>query len=227
MIDQQKAKRLKFFVILFGFLGSFSIIVMVFMPQPDYQSDLSRADPTLGSPRVDEIAETLASGEPYVDPLLESTLGQEMLTDDVRSAADAAGTPVHLVVASLSAADSINDPEVLLSRIVHAVDRDGLFVFIDQDSRSTYEFRKQGRTTSIHLADMFGEVDESILVSAFESVDNEAGDGASSDDDPNSLAARTMTGAWFGATLSVPIWYLMKLIRWAARRNRSYLEGFS
>lgn len=223
-------KGLKVYAIVVGFLGSLGVLTVVFMPQSSFEPDTSitYADPAVGSPRVDEIVERLDSDEPYVDPLVAPTVAEEVLTDDVREAAAAADTPIHLVVAPLSRADSVNDLDVLLGRIVHAADRNGLFVLINQEKRVSYELRKQGRPTAIHLSDMFGEVDEEILRATFEKIDSKAADAVPhSADGGDGLVAKVWTGVLFGATLSVPIWFLMKLIRWAARRNRSYLEGFS
>lgn len=220
---------LKYYLIIGAFLGSIAFVVALFMPQIIYEGDSSTyADRSVGSPRIDEIVASFDDNEPYVDPLLVAPMAERLLTDEVREAAAEADTPVHLAVASLSAADSNRSPDVLLARLVHAADRDGLFVLIDQDKRATYELRKDGEAATLHLSEMYGEISADSLRDTFVSLDEEA-EGAYSTGlgDGPSWLERVWSGISFGVMFSVPIWFLMKLVRWAARRNRSYLEGFS
>ncbi|KQY63586.1 MULTISPECIES: hypothetical protein [unclassified Nocardioides] len=224
-----KIHMLKWYLVVGSFIASMVWIIVLFNSQDVYQdpyADESVADVTVHTPYEEEAAAALREKSVYVDPVLRDTVWSSLETSGVRDEIAGSTSPIFLV-ASPRFGYSLEGEEVLLARIADATDRVGIYLLLDQtgvvaqhhvrghDDESIYLYPQTGDTSELGVRAMIRDTDHSVQ----EQVKG-------SDDESGWANSPVMLGSFMGLTFAVPLWYLMKLIRWSARRDRSYLKGF-
>lgn len=108
---------------------------------------------------------------------------------------------------------------VFLARIAEEIGEDGLYLLLDQNRFASYYFRglemeglyendPTAPQTAASLARSIDQTSEAVL------------------EGQKFRIAPVIYGVAVGVMLSIGLWYLIRLVRWSMRRNRSYLEGF-
>lgn len=228
-VDRWKLKLGKFYLILFCCVGAITTLIILFSGSGSWEDSpdpLAVADVSEHSAYVDEIASELSKDPVFVDPLLVDAVGESLRSEQVRSAIAASHTPVFIVALATSGHELERD-RVLLARIADAVGRDGVYLIVDEDRR----------IDEIGVGDGFDDrtlflvspspdiLDAGSMAHMVNEVDG-AVDQVSGDGDDGLGNNPFWAGGMLGLTFAVPLWYLMKFIRWSARRDRSYLKGF-
>lgn len=227
--DKWKLKLGKFYLILFCCVGAISTLIILFSDGgswDDSPDPLAVADVTAHSAYVDEIASELSKDPVFVDPLLVDSVGEALQSEQVRSAIEASDTPVFVVALATFGYEFDRDL-VLLARIADAVGRDGVYLIVDEDRRVDEIGVGDGfdDQTLFLVAPSPDILDAGSMAHMVNEVDG-AVDQASGDDGDGFGNNPFWAGGMLGLTFAVPLWYLMKFIRWSARRDRSYLKGF-
>lgn len=210
---------------LFGLSTILAVIglVWLFTPQvtkervnPDPEADLAAT-----SPRTDAIVEALVADRVYVDPLLKATVGT-LVDGEVRAAMADSDTPVHVVVAPDFRGDEIaGNAQVLLARLAHQVGEDGYYFLVDDAGEMHSWFEDEQRRSS-YYPEGEGPAGDGRLAAAVAGVDDQV-----EVHEPGWLEKPISVGLLAGVLASFPLWCLLLLVRWAARRRGRYLRGFS
>ena len=215
---------LKYFAVGLCSIGALVWVLILFSSSHSYESPVrATADPGERTPYISEIATQLSKNPVYVDPVLRPDLGESLVTDEVRNAVGTSKNAVFLIVTPQFRGDGINgDQEVFLSRVSNSVGRDGVYLLVDQELRARYVL-EDDHNRRLYLPGAFEQQSAESLRQLIEEVDEEL-TGAGGGNGPFDNAV--FLGLVMGGVFSVPIWFLLQLIRWSARRDRSYLAGF-
>lgn len=220
-----KSKQGKVVLVVLCTLGSIGWLAALFTPGFSFEAerDQGTTDVSAHTPYVEDLAARLRADPVHVDPLLAGSVGEKVITDEVRSAIRGSKHPIYLVAMPVFRGDGIDgDPQVFLAKLANAVDRRGTYLLVDQTTRGSAHYRGEGDAT-IYLPSIF---DEQTATSMLKVVDEVAERAPEADPEENWFDNPVAQGLIMGAMFSVPLWYLLRLIRWSARRDRSYLKGF-
>ncbi|WP_067428413.1 glycosyltransferase family protein [Nocardioides jensenii] len=224
--SEVKLKGVKWFFVGLCTLSSIGWIFLLFTADTVFERsdhDEPVADVGLRTPYVDEVAAALRADAMYVDPLLADTVGHFVDTDGVRAAVEASETPVFVSAVPTQGFEP-QDDRVLLSRIASATDRDGVYLLYDE--RGHVEYLKRGLGERLYLYPDYESSSETAVRTLVEAVDDAVENERERDKGSDYTESPLVMGGFMGLTFAVPLWYLMKFIRWSARRDRSYLKGF-
>ena len=222
-VNRLKITMTKVYLIGACFLASFVWLIMLFSNDPvQDQNDPYTIDVTQHSTYVEQAAAQLSKDRIYLDPLLEAGVGQWAVADDVRAAMSASDTPIYLAVTPLAGDARLDEGDALLARLADAVGQPGMYLTVDQQGRARSLYMREdprflylslngGRESTYSLKQFIDGVDGAV------SEQEEAQKGQ---------LDNAYLGVFMGLTLSVPLWFLMRFLRWSAQRDRSYLKGF-
>lgn len=228
MIDRRtkvRAKQLKWGLVGVCFLGTAAWVLALFMPQHDFDTE-DRPTVELGEPTayVEDLVGRLEEDPVYVDPLVASTVGETVVTDEVRAAVDASDTSIYVLALPLESGNRNGGAaDVLLARVMDAMDEDGFYVLVGQDGNVTTDLLDE-EERSIYVPIRLDPTGDQ-LADALGTVDGEVDDAVGSTGE-EFFTSPLWTGLVMGVMFSVPVWFLGKLVRRAARSDRSYLKGF-
>lgn len=229
-LEVWKKKLGKFYFVMFCCIGAATTLIVLFSDEVSFEATpnpLALADVSVHSDHVTEIASALEKSPVFVDPLLADTVGRSVDADEVRSAIDASDTPVF-VVATPTFDEGTGANELLLARIADAADREGVYLLLGEEGRIDHVahemrfdrqrlFLQRGLNDAVDAPAVAG-----VVLQIDEAVDDALERQQTDDGGDNPF----WLGVLMGVCFSVPLWYLMKFIRWSARRDRSYLKGF-
>lgn len=207
------------------FVGSAAWLLVLFMPQHDVETE-DRPEVELGEPTpyVEDLAAALERDPVYVDPMLASTIGKRMVTDDVRAEVDDADTSIYVLVLPVEDGNRNGGAkDVLLARVMDAMGVDGFYVLVDQHGQVTTDLADE-ENRSIYLSIPMNATGDQVA-EALGTVDGEV-DDAVEQMDGGFFTSPVWVGIVMGVMFSVPVWFIGKLVRRAARSDGSYLKGF-
>lgn len=225
-----RKKSAKFYLVGMCTLVSLGWIYLLFSDSATYEpreDPLAVADVSQHSPYVEEVAGQLSRDPIYVDPVLTGTIGRGVDTERVRSAIEDCETPVHLMV--LATQGMTVEDKVLAARIADALDRDGVFLAFDESGRSLDVVRGldlEGNVIFLPSTSAYSFNEEAVLdvIAEIDTAVHRKQESLAEQD--SFVASPFVLGLFLGLSFAVPLWYVMKFIRWSARRDRSYLKGF-
>lgn len=226
-----RKKAGKWYLVGLCTLGSIGWIVMLFSDVGSYEppeDPLAVADVSVHSPFAEQVAHELEQDPIHVDPLLVETLGRSVDTDEVRSAIADSDTPVYILVLPTQGTSTEED-EVVPAMIADASGRDGVFLSFDETGQLrevTHGLDLDGHP--LFLPSIYGDsFSEQAVLDVISEVDRQVDQiHERVDEDDSFFASPFVLGLFLGLTFAVPLWYVMKFVRWSARRDRSYLKGF-
>lgn len=201
-------------------IASIFWVIDLFSPDTRYVTpdDRAVADITAASTYEKQIAEHLRSDPVYVDPLM-TEYARDLVNDRVREKVVVAEFPTYfMVLPSYSASGPSGRGEVMVARIIDQVDSEGIYFWLTPLGGLRYDVR-HGSGQSIYIPDLY-EVDGADVLRALDTADEKlSGPDESLEEQP------LVAGFMMGAMLSVPLWFLLTLVRRSARRDTTYLEG--
>ncbi|KRF17683.1 hypothetical protein ASG90_04805 [Nocardioides sp. Soil797] len=219
-------KKAKWWFVGICCLSSVVWIILLFSSNSAFElhDDDPVADVTVHTPYVDRVATALREDPVFIDPVLADTVGREVDTATVRSRIELTDTDVFLLALPTHGVDPDRD-EVLLARIAEATDREGVYLAYDENGRASYLVHGLG-DVEIHLYPAYDGVSEANVVALVDAVDSEVAERQKEERSEDWTENPLLMGLFMGITFAVPLWYLMKFVRWSSRRDKSYLKGF-
>lgn len=219
---KRRLTLLKWYFIGLSLLASLAWLFLLFVPQPDPPTRRV-ADVSSPSPWAEELAGELRTSPVYVDPLLKGTDAARLVSPEVRSAVAASRTPVWLLAVPISwSSPGESASRVLLAEVIEAHGEDGYYVLVGADGAVSTDFRaSDGRL--VHVPPPH-DATAATLAATIADVDTEY--AAATPPDDATVVEQLMAGLGTGAVLSVPLWFIGRLVRRSARRTDGHLEGF-